>query len=281
MKASRRTSLVAGVALIALTNVVALSGAAYNRRGNPDSVLTLTQRELRLPFVGSRSNENSGLALELGWRVASDDAPPHADFPFGGYGRGTPAWLDAPKMASLGFDTRGVAKGFASDPDSHFQRQLARDVLLVLELDGPAYRHSLERAVRAARAAASKDEPDRTKLQVAQDAVERETHENSRLFVIDAGLDPAALRRQYPDRAKYAIVHGRVRPAHFQPGDRACGAVEGLSTEAVNVPHDMRSAFVGLGPGDVIPSRRNNTRFEAQVAFGQRLEPWLLAATRR
>ena len=38
----------------------------------------------------------------------------------------------------------------------------------------------------------------------------REENESSRLFVIDAGLDSAALRTKYPDRARYAIVQGVI-----------------------------------------------------------------------
>ncbi|MFL6653087.1 MAG: DUF4824 family protein, partial [Sulfurifustaceae bacterium] len=47
---SRKRTLLAGIALIAATNAVALVGVAYNRSGEPSSVLKLTERELALPY---------------------------------------------------------------------------------------------------------------------------------------------------------------------------------------------------------------------------------------
>ncbi|MEK7787846.1 MAG: DUF4824 family protein, partial [Chloroflexota bacterium] len=39
--------MVAGIALILTTNVVVLAGVAYNHSGDAESVLKLSQRELR------------------------------------------------------------------------------------------------------------------------------------------------------------------------------------------------------------------------------------------
>ena len=63
MNWSRRHTLIAGLALVAVTNGVALGGAAWNRSGTPDSVLALTQRELEPPYMFKGAQENSGLTL--------------------------------------------------------------------------------------------------------------------------------------------------------------------------------------------------------------------------
>ena len=41
---------IAGLAIIIVTNIVALAGVAYNRSGEPDAVVELTERELGLPY---------------------------------------------------------------------------------------------------------------------------------------------------------------------------------------------------------------------------------------
>lgn len=44
---SRKHTLIAGIALIALSNAVALIGVAYNRSGEPESELRLSSASLR------------------------------------------------------------------------------------------------------------------------------------------------------------------------------------------------------------------------------------------
>ena len=60
---SRRHTLIAGIALIALTNAVALIGVWYNRSGEPESALRLTQRELAPPYWRGVDRESGGLEL--------------------------------------------------------------------------------------------------------------------------------------------------------------------------------------------------------------------------
>src|SRR5690606_12668009 len=60
----RKGWLLAGLALIALTNCWILASVAYNRSGEPEAVLLLSEREL-LPSRHWRQQENSGVALAL------------------------------------------------------------------------------------------------------------------------------------------------------------------------------------------------------------------------
>jgi hypothetical protein len=234
MNVTNRRVLLAGLAIIALTNAVVLGGAAYNRGGEADATLRLSERELRparLPAAG----ENSGLALRLNWRVQGGRQPGVVPYEFPGLD--TPKWLDREKMASLGFDV-SIPETDA-DARRAFARELPRDVLLVLELEGPAY----EEAVRAAKA------------------------QDTRLFVVDAGLDGAALRAKYPDRSRYAIVRGQVAPASARNRHAAdhAGYVSHLSVAAINVPLGFRGAFAGAA-------------HETVIAFGKRREPWIVEA---
>lgn len=286
---SRRHTLIAGMALILLTNAVALLGVAQNRSGEPESSLKLSQRELHLPYWGRR--ENSGIALDLAWRVAVPESRDAAGWSYVDAG-GTAEWLDQAEMASLGFDV-------AATPER--DRQRSKEVLLVLELDGPAYRQSAERARRHAAeeeaklAAFPNDEASKRRAKQAQDWLKREESESSRLFAIDAGLDPIALRAKYPDRSRYAIVRGQVRlwRNRIENAESVRGYISRVSIDAINVPFEFRAPFDRRGhqarnaPAaapdgtwhQTVVRGTQSPPFEATVAFGQRLEPWIIGVS--
>lgn len=275
-KWTRRRTLGLGIGLIMLTNAVALGGVWWNRSGTPESALTLSERELGLPWRSLRFAEDSGLSLNLNWRVVDRKAGD----PFSGdtFNGDTPEWLDAAHMAALGFASSDL------DSDSgrrRYTRQLPREVILVLELAGQAWQQTLasarENAGRHAAAAAanvgSKQFADRAKQ--ARDQLAREEDSNSRLFVIDAGLDARELRGKYPDRSRFLLIHGTVRPTLRGRGgsaEAAAGFVSHISTGQIHVPHALRRPLAstrGLGePG-------GGDRFEAEFLVGQRLEPWI------
>jgi hypothetical protein len=270
---SRLHTLIAGLALIVLTNAVALVGVAWNRSGEPESTLKLTQRELTRPYYFEMNRENSGISLHLDWRV-----PASGENRYYSYSGSTPDWLDQAKMASLGFDVNLPA---GKQVDYRWtQRQLSREVLLVLEMDGPAYQKSLQLARRnaAEQAAALKVLPhDKTRQDNAKRAhneLAQEEQENSRLFAVDAGLNRAELRARYPDRTRYAIVRAQVRPSTRSEHGRIliAGYIDGISDNEINVPHRYHALFEGGATGQ----SGGMKTFEAMVAFGQRLEPWLL-----
>ena len=277
MRWTRKHAMAAGIALIAVTNAVVLLGAAYNRGGEPDSTLRLSQRELDPPY--SRGNsENSGLAMRLVWRVLDEDVKNPSAYPWAVSGiGGSPKWLDRDKMAALGFDVT-----VPDNPDSNartFRRQLARDVLLVLEMDGPTYQRSLANAVAAAERLKATNKAESEKA--ATELLLQETQINSRLFVVDAGVDAAALGAKYPDRTHYAIVRGRVAPSGAQISRNHSGSVSAVSIEAINVPLKLRGAFEGATrEGMFEPRPAHKVGYDTTMAFGRRLEPWLVAASR-
>lgn len=287
MNWSRTHTLIAGAGLIALTNAVALLGVVYNRSGEPEAKLNLTQRELQAPYRWYGNRENSGLALGLVWRVLNEESAKTQAYAwrYAGIG-GTTAWLDKSKMQALGFDTSAPFADVDPLGRARYEKQLPREVLLVLELDGSAYRRALELAAEyaardEAKAAASPGDKELgPRAKNARDALEWEKNRSSRLFAVDAGLDAAALRAKYPDASRYALVRGQVR---LDTGGRKSGSVrgfiKGLSVDSVNVPFALREVLGGAQPGDV--DQPNPTRFEATVAFGKRLEPWIVAAAKR
>lgn len=269
MKWTRQRTLIAGLGLIAAVNAVVLAGVAYNRSGDPESTLHLTERELQIPTGWRGNEENSGLALSLRWRVLPSGAEDKLNLWNYYSTNGSPAWLDEAKMSALGFDTAKKTKDGTAR--SGFSDQLPRGVYLVLEQNGATYESAMDRARK--NEGADKEGPKR---------LEEERDANSRLFVIDAGLDGAVLRARYSDRSRYAVVRGQIRPTwNAERGtNKLTGFVNDLSVASLNVPLEMKEVFDGAASTNDAASK-STVRYDSEVAFGQRLEPWILRASRR
>lgn len=273
---SRTRALLIAVALVVFTNAVVLAGVAYNRGGEPEAVLQLTERELRLYNWSWPENENSSVDLHLGWRVAS---PPGANR---SYANGTLDWLTPAQLQELGFDISGNMR---SDEDvQRATRQPSRRAWLVLEHDGPDYqaaleaaRIRLERATSLARANAG-DEEFEKRLKRAQEEFTREEQYDSRLFVVDVSIDPDALRKRYPDRRQYAVVQGRVGISVRGPDgrERPVLRVHDIDVDAIRVPYEYREIVEPLIRNADTHYYRREPRFAATVNFGQRYEPWIV-----
>jgi hypothetical protein len=277
MKTGSRAWIASAFAVAVAANALALAGVAYNRAGE-DSRLAMSERELSPDAIGV-SRENSGVSLRILWRVADPKHDPGSYYGWVAWAStGAPAWLDRAKMADMGFD---VTVPDADIGRRAFKDELAREVFIVLEFDGAAYRESLEAAPQAAEQLRAQKGSDAAERAAA--LVERERTQNSRLFAVDAGTDAAALRSKYPDRSHYAIVRGRVAPA-WRLNSSYHGRIESLSVSSINVPVEMHGAVGNVPPrmGRFSPDPSSDARgraFDAVVAFGQRLEPWLVSLT--
>jgi uncharacterized protein DUF4824 len=289
MKSLRDKFVWSGIALLATINAVLLGSIVYNRE-TPESTLVLSHRELRVPYVWGFARENSGLALRIYYRTlprARDGASPVNAY----LTSGEAEWLDAAKLAELGIDVRGLAAR-SGKSDRRGGRDIAKEVLFVLELAGPAYEEALARARRyaesEAKLAAANPGKEEFKCRAEQAAgnVQREEREHSRLFIVDAGLDRETLRARYPDRQRYAIVRGTIQPHTYEQG--VYGDIGRLSIGEINVPQKFRAP---IDPPDG-PVRRPNpgkqngcayteearAPFSATVVYGRRLEPWIETA---
>lgn len=274
-----RHALLAGIAVIVLTNAVALSGVALNRAGEAESRLILSERELALPYGSGHRRDNSGLALRLDWRAASNQDET-SNILYSTYDR-EPDWLDAKRMADLGFDTRSGAA--TAEARQRYLRQLSRPVLIVFEFAGPAWQRALQRARENAgrQAAAAAANPGNRefaeKAKAARDFVGQEEVQHSRLFAIDAGTDAATLRASYPERDRFLILRGTVRPAERQRDGQwqLTGYLSDIAIKEINVPHAQRPALDPLRGMPHPTPNRQVARYEVQLAVGQRLEPWI------
>lgn len=293
MNATGKRTLLLGSVIIVATNAIALGGVAFNRSSEPDSTFELTEREAPKAYAWEPSGDDSGLNLTLRWRVLTRRCG-HAEAAgattFGildQYGYGSGDWLDRKQLQSLGIDTSLPTE--APGAEDHYGKVLGREVFLVLELDGAAYAAQLRAAeARAAEAAATAAEhPDDKESAAAsaraRDVEKDERYSASRLFVVDAGLDAAALRRQYPGRSQYAIVHGHVRP-FLEMRDckkpELVGRITRVRADTFNVPVRYRAAIGGRDDEPANRRKQGATRYHVTIAFGRRLEPSIMAARR-
>lgn len=277
----RQASLIAGAALIALTNAVALGGVAWNRSGETEGELKLGMRELRVTRSGF-NRESSGVMLDLVWRVSVRNDRELSMWNSSG---GIPAWLDEVKMKELGF----VVPEVKTYEDLERRRGPSREVFLVLELDGPAWHSHLERVRARAAEQIGKASTQRTgqaeeSVKQAMEWLRREEDEFSRLFAVDAGLDADALRRRYPDRARHAIVRGRIASAYQRNNNTNArlGYVESVEIDTLNVPYEYRRQLSGTDRYDSLHDEASEALkgSTVTVAFGRRLEPWIVAIDR-
>ena len=271
--------LIAGLAIILVTNVVALGGVAYNRAGEPEALVELTERELGMPYRYRRNKENTGLGLRINCRI--EDTQRYF------YGNnncsGSPAWLDQAKLSELGFKLqpqREIGSGRQA-----FEKELPRRVYLVLEYNGAAHQRavvSLEKELKAQQALLAnnpKKEEFEERVEEAQKRFYNEQFYNSRLFAIDAGLDRLNLRNTYPDTSKYLLMKALIRPAWRRYGEEEGwkGTITDLLVGTINVPLEHRAIF---DPLEDTQLRRNQNRlaprYKVRIAFGKRAEPWVI-----
>ena len=256
--------------LILLTDVVIFGGVAYNRYVGEARSITLSEREVTLPYY-RRHNENSGLSLRLSWSaLGKKDAYTLCSR--------QPYWLDSAKLKALGFDLAN-----ARDSAGYGQRELSKAVLIVLEYDGDVYKQALEwtrsrlEAKRVQYQEAQTQQHKRA-LELAQKDLNRLQTSQSRLFAIDAGIDLQQLRKQYTDASRYIIVKGIVRPMQHSK-EVPTGYIEDLSIENFHVSLKHRRFFEKfISKTDSFKKEDTPPRYEVTLAYGSRLEPWIVSA---
>ena len=278
MKRAYQLGLVSA-ALLLVANAVVLSQVIYNRTGEPEAVLSLTERELTIPY--RRHSDSSGLSLKLQWRI---DRFTEA----GNRNRWhSPDWLNAEKLKQLGFDLHAVEE--SAKHRKRLRNTLERQVLVVLEYDGTAHTRAIEHlegALKAAQteAAGQPHDPQRDrKLQEARKKLVHERVSASRLFAVDAGRNLDRLREQYPDRGRYLILQGTVDIyAHFSKSQsEPRGYISRLLNNRLNVALEQRQILEdAVAGGRNRLARGHKPRYAVKLACGRRLEPWIRGISR-
>lgn len=271
---SSRGLFLLGFFVLVVTNIVVISGVASNRSGEPESQITLTERELQLPYKIYK--ENSGLSLRLKWRTFSDKKN-------GNYRSGSPAWLNSQKLNSLGFNPS--SNNNLDIDTSSLKRPIPKEVFIVLENNGEPYQQSVKRAEKTLEKEEIlfKSNPDDERLlnnvERAKKILNRERIKESRLFAIDAGLEPDKLRKKYKDQNRFIITKGIIKARYTYNNDKKIFAyVSRLSLKNIYVPLKHRKIFDSILNSS--KSKINGIqppRYEVKLAFGSRFEPWIMS----
>lgn len=274
---SSRGLFALGFFVLVATNIIVLSGVASNRSGEPDTQIILTERELRLPY--KIREENSGLALRLTWRALGniDDYSHYSDWR-------SPSWFNAKKMEALGFNLNDFLN--ANGHTTFYKQPIPREVFIVLEYDGEHYKEAVARAEVALNKEENAlklnpgDKRSQDNFERAEKRLKRERENETRLFAIDAGLEAGELREKYSDRTRFIITKGLVKPRfyHNKTKKEVVGHISRLSVASINVPLKHRQVFDSiLALGKSYRNDFRHPRFEVKLAYGNRLEPWIVS----
>ena len=278
--------LISGVLVILVANGFVLASVTYNR-SSIESELKLTDRELTKTYT---DKEGSGMELNLNWRIPQENpwwlgkSYCRNITGFVGYiPSGSPKWLDKAKLAQLGFDVSMPVSD--TDAVSHYRNMREKEVFIVLELDGTAYQTAIKQMKDAIDPSCWPDQktydcelcPD-----VRKNMIWQEENISNRLYAVDAGLDDATLRARYPDRSKYAIIRGQIRPELNQVngGPTLMGYLVTLGT-TINVPYRFIGELKDMNPRNPYTKPGEQPKhYEVAVAFGRDHEPWIVSATK-
>lgn len=286
-KPRRPISLFVAIGILALADLRMLAGVSRNREGTPRAELALTEREVSLP--PTRDDEDSSLFLDLRLGTLPDEATRVA------WARGVRlprhelAWLDAPKLASLGFAVPVDGAPAGADPPS-----ASRRVFVALEFEGESWARFLaarEAEVDGVRRAVAAGTASRRELEDAEALLALDREKRSRLLPIDAARDAAGLAARPPDRRRVAVLPAllTVHVIREEAGQVSLRPFLELRVGSIHVPHRMRGTFAPWLPRET-PDERDRRlagsppwpapappRYRATVAWGRRHEPWLVA----
>jgi hypothetical protein len=228
-------------ALVLASNALVLTHVARNRSGPPDARIVLTDRELRY----WKQSDDSGVHLTL--QTAPD------------LGMGN-TFLNSEKLRELGFDTSFPPSG--KDAWTRYANMAGRPAFIAFELDGRAFAEYKDR--RREQALQRKQKPE---------DVERDLAQAPRLVPMDASKTREDLRLRHPDRTRVlilpAVVRIQVDSSTKEPRLRGW-LTEWPSLIHVPKPYSDTLRNVNMASNTTMP------RFEVELAYGNKLEPWVV-----
>ncbi|XOB61075.1 DUF4824 family protein [Campylobacterota bacterium DY0563] len=248
-------------AFIITSNIVILYGVFNNRTGLASSEVSLTERELKLPYLNI--NENSAISLRLNFRTLNNFSYTNKNAP----------WLTTQKLKTLGFY---IDKDFKKSNGSHFFESTQKEVFIVLEYDGKSYQDSLALAknrVVEIQKLNSTEKKDQQKLKHAIEELKNEQYKYSRLFAIDADINPEVLKSKYQDKSKYIITRGLINVRHTSKGISAY--ISGLIIEKIYIPLEYSNFLKSLQSINNYNNKIIKPRYTIILKYGTKFEPYV------
>ena len=256
--------LTLGLLILILTNIMLFVGVWINRTGLATSELVLTERELSLPYLNVSQQEDSGLALQIKWRVPIQGTDPSHRYNYQRY-----IDITETELVSLGFE-----------PKRSIQRSnvLKKELYWALEFDGELYQKQLsiiEDHYQIFSATFTKDsdkEQHRLKIRL-EERLDEEKIQSSLLFLLETAQNSEELIEKYINQKNILIVKGQARPTYDQKTNAFRLHLHTLSNPDIMLTREQMLLLKELKPVDT--NVVNKPRYTVDVKWGSRFEPWV------
>jgi hypothetical protein len=256
--------LLIGLTILIGTNIVALSGVAYNRLGETTTQLMLTERELSLPYNSSFQKENSGISLTINWRTPTGENENY--YPY----KSRDIKITKRELLALGFNQMDVK-------DNYWQE--SKELFWAFEFNGELHKAEIEKAAERYQTAlatfkASPNDTSSHNKTESNKSLAREKTSNSRLFFIVASADYESLAAKFPNQQNILIVKGLAKPFYNRKDKYYRLKLKNLSVGNIMIPleyTEILSNLKSFDRGDVTPPR-----YIVNINWGSRLEPWVV-----
>jgi len=269
-------------AFLILVNMIVLAGVNYNRSGEANANLQLTERELSLPYRSYRQKENSGLALKLNWGIVPAKLFTNNYRKYALYSHGTPNWLTEDKLKALGIfidSTKPDINEAAFDNG----KLPAEAFIIVLEYNGETFQALLRKAekdIQKLRDTVEKNPDDggsMKQLKRDEEALTQLKTSASRLIAIDAGRNLQTLKEKYPDSSQYLMMRGELR--RYWANRKLSARINKLFISNIHVPLPYSEEVNEITNREISTKGYNKWKGEPRYRFelnvGKRLEPWV------
>jgi len=260
--------LLIGLTILIGTNIVALSGVAYNRVGDATTQLMLTERELSLPYNSSFQKENSGISLAINWRTPSGENESFYRY------NSRDIKISKHELLALGFNQIDVK-------DNYWQE--SKELYWAFEFNGALHKAEIEKSAEKYQTALatfqeSPNDTNRRNKTEYNKSLAREKTSNSRLFFIEASADYESLAAKFSYQKNILIVKGLAKPYYNRKDKYYNLKLKHLSVRNVMIPLEYTAVLYNLKSldrGDVTPPR-----YVVDINWGSRLEPWIVDVKR-
>ncbi len=271
--AHRRTGTLLWLAVgcILLVNAFIL-GKVYVNRSAVTAELSLSERELQLPYNYGLAKEDSSVRLSLRWSTPSTE-PIGVDMDNWRWQYNHQLQLSAAHFASFQF------------PDCTRKTSLRqkRRAWVLVEFNGQSYAdyvaqveqyHQLVMGLVPAANTDLEEDALARKRKEATEFLASATGSSSRLYVIDAAAERELLMAAQHERATTTKGQLLIVPAELRAGYYRCDKAEKRTTEvvidklAVDSFYIPKQAAQGFSPVGA-------TKFNAEIRYGRLYEPWV------
>lgn len=256
--------LLIGLIILVGTNLAALSGVAYNRMGEAIAQLTLTERELSLPYNSGVQKENSGVALSIKWRTST--ANNETDYLY----NSRDIQITKDELLALGFNHSDIKNNYWVE---------SRELYWAFEFDGDRHKTEIKKAESKYQTAVvsfkeNPSEANSSKKKEYRESLEREKTTNSRLFYIEASTDYELLANKFSGKQNILIVRGLTKPYYDNHYNVYRLQLKHLSVRNIMIPLEfveVLSKLKRVDKQDITPPR-----YAVDISWGNRLEPWVV-----